>query len=63
MKYTIHLWEFRRQARRQACCLVDATWALVGLDPLRDVLDYLGSRLDAALAELNWDVGTSGDAL
>src|ERR1019366_1442435 len=36
-----------------ACCLVDATWAVVGLDPLRDVLDYLGPRLDAALAELD----------
>jgi hypothetical protein len=27
---------------------VDATWAVVGLDPLRDVLDYLGPRLDVA---------------
>jgi hypothetical protein len=36
-----------------ACCLVDATWAVVGLDPLRDVLDYLGPRLDVALAELD----------
>ena len=25
----------------------------MGLDPLRDVLDYLGPRLEAALAELN----------
>jgi len=25
----------------------------VGLDPLRDILDYLGPRLDAALAELD----------
>ena len=46
-----------------ACCLVDATWAVVGLDPLRDVLDYLGPRLDAALAELNCTPKPSGTML
>ena len=46
-----------------ACCLVDATWAVVGLDPLRDVLDYLGPRLDAALAELNCTRKPSGKVL
>jgi hypothetical protein len=46
-----------------ACCLVDATWAVVGLDPLRDVLDYLGPRLDAALAELNCTLKPSGKVL
>jgi hypothetical protein len=46
-----------------ACCLVDATWAVVGLDPLRDVLDYLGPRLDAALAELNCTPKPSGKVL
>jgi hypothetical protein len=46
-----------------ACCLVDATWAVVGLDPLRDVLDYLGPRLDAALAELNCTLKPSGKML
>ncbi|HEY5393952.1 MAG TPA: hypothetical protein VIL16_01000 [Trebonia sp.] len=46
-----------------ACCLVDATWAVVGLDPLRDVLDYLGPRLDAALAELNCTQKPSGKVL
>jgi hypothetical protein len=42
---------------------VDATWAVVGLDPLRDVLDYLGPRLDAALAELNCTLKPSGKML
>lgn len=46
-----------------ACCLVDATWAVVGLDPLRDVLDHLGPRLDAALAELNCTPKPSGKML
>jgi hypothetical protein len=46
-----------------ACCLVDATWAVVGLDPLRDVLDYLGPRLDAALAELNCTLKPSSKVL
>ncbi|MGH3284307.1 MAG: hypothetical protein ACRDPD_06425, partial [Streptosporangiaceae bacterium] len=46
-----------------ACCLVDATWAVVGLDPLRDILDYLGPRLDAALAELNCTLKPSGKML
>src|SRR6266568_2344296 len=46
-----------------ACCLVDATWAVVGLDPLRDVLEYLGPRLDAALAELNCTLKPSGKML
>src|SRR5260370_17652364 len=46
-----------------ACCLVDATWAVVGLDPLRDVLDYLGPRLDAALAQLNCTLKPSGHML
>ena len=46
-----------------ACCLVDATWAVVGLDPLRDVLDYLGPHLDAALAELNCTLKPSGKML
>ena len=46
-----------------ACCLVDATWAVVGLDPLRDVLDHLGPRLDAALAELNCTLKPSGKML
>jgi len=46
-----------------ACCHVDATWAVVGLDPLRDVLDYLGPRLDAALAELNCTLKPSGKVL
>ena len=45
------------------CCLVDATWAVVGLDPLRDVLDYLGPRLDAALAELDCTLKPSGKVL
>jgi hypothetical protein len=43
-----------------ATCLVEATWSVVGLDPLRDVLDYLGPRLDAALAELNCTPKPSG---
>ena len=42
---------------------MDATWAVVGLDPLRDVLDYLGPRLDAALAELNCTPKPSGTML
>jgi hypothetical protein len=46
-----------------ACCLVDATWAVVGLDPLRDVLDYLGPRLDVALAELACTLKPSGKML
>lgn len=46
-----------------ACCLVDATWAVVGLDPLRDILDYLGPRLDAALAELDCALKPSGETL
>jgi hypothetical protein len=46
-----------------ACCLVDATWAVVGLDPLRDILDYLEPRLDAALAELNCTLKPSGKVL
>lgn len=46
-----------------ACCLVDAIWAVVGLDPLRDVLDYLGPRLDAALAELDCTPRPSGKIL
>jgi hypothetical protein len=46
-----------------ACCLVDATWAVVGLDPLRDVLDYLEPRLDTALAELNCTLKPSGKVL
>src|ERR1039457_3216491 len=46
-----------------ACCLVDATWAVVGLDPLQDVLDYLGPRRDAALAELNCTLQPSGKML
>ena len=46
-----------------ACCLVDATWAVVGLDPLRNVLDYLGPRLDADLAELNCTLKPSGRVL
>jgi hypothetical protein len=45
------------------CCLVDATWAVVGLDPLQGVLDYLGPRLDAALAELNCALKPSGKVL
>ena len=46
-----------------ACCLVDATWAVVGLDPLRDVLDYLEPRLDASLAELDCTLKPSGKVL
>jgi hypothetical protein len=46
-----------------ACCLVDATWAVVGRDPLRDVLDYLGPRLDTALAELDCVLKPSGTVL
>lgn len=46
-----------------ACCLVDATWAVVGLDPLRDVLDYLGPRLDTAVAELDCTLKPSGEML
>jgi hypothetical protein len=46
-----------------ACCLVDATWAVVGLDPLRVVLDYLGPRLNAALAELDCTLKPSGKML
>ncbi|HYO17386.1 MAG TPA: hypothetical protein VES02_01805 [Dermatophilaceae bacterium] len=46
-----------------ACSLVDATWAVVGLDPVRDVLDRLGPRLDAALAELNCTPKPSGKTL
>jgi hypothetical protein len=43
--------------------LLGATWAVVGLDPLRDVLDYLGPRLDAALAELDCTLKPSGEML
>jgi hypothetical protein len=46
-----------------ACCLLDAMWAVVGLDPLRDVLDHLGPRLDATLAELSCTLKPSGKAL
>lgn len=46
-----------------ACSLVDATWAVVGLDPLREVLDHLGPRLDAALAELYCTPKPSGKML
>lgn len=46
-----------------ACCLTDATWAVVGLDPLRDILDYLGPRLDAAVAELDCALKPSGKML
>lgn len=46
-----------------ACCLTDATWAVVGLDPLRDILDYLGPRLDAALADLDCALKPSGKIL
>ncbi|HEY6795640.1 MAG TPA: hypothetical protein VI248_13260 [Kineosporiaceae bacterium] len=45
------------------CCLVDAMWAVVGLDPLRDVLDHLGPRLDAALADLDCTPKPSGTTL
>jgi hypothetical protein len=38
-------------------------WAVVGLDPLQGVLDYLGPRLDAALAELNCTLKPSGKVL
>lgn len=38
-------------------------WAVVGLDSLRDILDYLGPRLDAALAELNCTLKPSGKVL
>ena len=46
-----------------ACGLVDATWAVIGLDPLRDVLDYLGPRLDVALAELDCTLQPAGKVL
>jgi hypothetical protein len=46
-----------------ACYLVGATWAVLGLDPLRDVLDQLGPRLDAALAELDCTPKPSGKML
>jgi len=46
-----------------ASSLVDATWAVVGLDPLRDILDHLVPRLDAALAELNCTPEPSGKML
>ena len=49
--------------RPGACCLVDATWAVAGPDPLRDVLDHLGPRPDTALAELNCTLKPSGKAL
>jgi hypothetical protein len=42
---------------------VDATWAVVGLDPLRDVLDHLEPRLAAAVAELNCTPRPSGKLL
>lgn len=42
---------------------MDATWAVVGFDPLRDVLDYLGPRLDATLTELNCTLKASGKML
>ena len=42
---------------------MDATWAVVGLDPLRDVLDYLGPRLDGALTELDCMLKPSGKEL
>jgi hypothetical protein len=44
-------------------CLVDATWAVVGLDPLRGILDVLGPRLDAAVAELNCRLKPTGKML
>jgi hypothetical protein len=48
---------------RLGVCLVEATWAVLGLDRIRAVLDYLGSRLDAALAELNCTLKPSGKVL
>jgi hypothetical protein len=44
-------------------CLVDATWAVIGLDPLREILDVLGPRLDAAVAELNCTLKPTGKML
>lgn len=33
-----------------SCTLVDATWAIVGLDPLDQALSEMRSRIDKALA-------------
>lgn len=46
-----------------ASCLVDATWAILGSDLLRDVLDYLIPRLEDAVAELTCTPIPSGKEL
>jgi hypothetical protein len=46
-----------------ACALVDATWAVVGLDRLRDVVDYLIPLLDDAVAGLTCTPKPTGKVL
>ena len=46
-----------------ACGLVDATWAIVGLDPVQGILDCLEPRLDDAVAELDCTLIPTGKVL
>ncbi|HET7016894.1 MAG TPA: hypothetical protein VFI65_23425 [Streptosporangiaceae bacterium] len=45
------------------CGLVDATWAVVGLDPVREILDFLGPRLDVAVSGLDCTLKPTGEEL
>ena len=46
-----------------SCTLIDATWAIVGLDPLDQALSQMQSRIDEALAGAEGIVGPAGKAI
>jgi hypothetical protein len=46
-----------------SCTLIDATWAIVGLDPLDQTLSQMQSRIDEALAGAEGTVWPAGSAI
>lgn len=46
-----------------SCTLIDATWAIVGLDPLDQALSQMQSQIDEALARAEDTVGPAGTAI
>jgi hypothetical protein len=46
-----------------SCTLIDATWAIVGLDPLDQALSQMQSRIDEALARAEDTVGPAGQVI
>ena len=46
-----------------SCTLIDATWAIVGLDPLEQALSQMQSRIDEALAGAEGTVGPVGKTI